>query len=66
MKKQLLLLLCLSIGWSAFAQLQSPDDFLPHKNGEQMTPHYMLVDYAKHVAEESPFVEWSQYGWTSE
>ncbi|MEO0338327.1 MAG: M14 family zinc carboxypeptidase, partial [Bacteroidota bacterium] len=48
------------------AQLLSPDEFLPHKNGEQMTPHYMLVDYAQHVAENSEFVEWSQYGWTNE
>lgn len=66
MKKQLLLLLSLCIGWSAYAQLQSPNDFLPHDNGSQFTPHYMLVDYAQHVAEESPLVTWSQYGWTNE
>ncbi|HKK76520.1 MAG TPA: M14 family zinc carboxypeptidase [Saprospiraceae bacterium] len=49
-----------------YSQLQSPDDFLPHKNGEQFTPHYMLADYARHVAENSPLVTWSQYGWTNE
>lgn len=49
-----------------YSQLQSPDDFLPHENGTQFTPHYMLVDYARHVAENSPLVNWSQYGWTNE
>lgn len=48
------------------AQLLSPDEFLPHNNAEHFTPHYMLVDYAQHVAENSPIVEWSQYGWTNE
>lgn len=58
-----ILLLTTVLGYS---QLQSPDAFLPHRNGEQFTPHYMLVDYARHVAENSPLVAWSQYGWTNE
>lgn len=67
MNKQFYLLITfLAFATVGFAQLQSPDEFLPHKNGEQFTPHYMLVDYARHVAENSPLVKWSQYGWTNE
>lgn len=56
----------LLVTFFGYSQLQSPDEFLPHKNGEQFTPYYMLVDYARHVAENSPYVTWSQFGWTSE
>ena len=66
MHKHLLLFALLLWSWNSYAQLQSPDDFLPHRNGEQFTPHYMLADYAQHVAENSPNVIWSQYGWTNE
>ena len=67
MKKQLYLIICfLMVSFFGYSQLQSPDEFLPHKNGEQFTPHYMLVEYARHVADNSPHVTWSQYGWTNE
>ncbi len=46
----------------ANAQLLSPDEFLPHNLGEHFTPHYMLVDYFQHVAENSPNVEIMEYG----
>lgn len=58
--------LLLFISPTLWAQLQAPNDFLPHNVGEQFTPHYMLVDYAQHVAENSPLVTWSSYGWTNE
>ena len=48
------------------AQLQSPDDFLPHSVGSQFTPHHMLVDYMYHVAENSPLVQIKEYGTTNE
>ncbi|MFN7118518.1 MAG: M14 family zinc carboxypeptidase [Saprospiraceae bacterium] len=53
-------------GILAFAQLKSPDDFFPHKRGENFTPHYMLVDYFEHVAANSPYVKLTQYGLTNE
>ena len=48
------------------AQLQSPDDFLPHPLGSQFTPHHLLVDYAEQVAANSPNVELLRYGQTYE
>ena len=48
------------------AQLQSPDDFLPHSVGSQFTPHHMLVDYMYHVADNSPLVQIKEYGTTNE
>lgn len=48
------------------AQLLSPDEFLPHKLGEHFTPHHLLVDYYKHVSENSPLVKFQQYGQTNQ
>ena len=48
------------------AQLKSPDDFLPHKWGEQFTPHRYLPSYFNHVAENSPLVKVIEYGRTNE
>ncbi|RMG88556.1 MAG: zinc carboxypeptidase, partial [Bacteroidetes bacterium] len=58
----LFLLLALNVK----AQLLSPDDFLPHKLGEQFTPHHMLVDYFQYVAENSDQVQLIEYGKTNE
>ncbi|MFM8361462.1 MAG: M14 family zinc carboxypeptidase, partial [Haliscomenobacter sp.] len=52
--------------FAASAQLKTPDEFLPHKLGEQFTPHEMLVDYVRHVAANSPNVRISEYGRTNE
>lgn len=51
---------------SLFAQLQSPDEFLPHNIGEEFTPHHMLVDYMYHVAESTSNVMISEYGRTNQ
>lgn len=48
------------------AQLQSPDDFLPHQLGETFTPHHLLVDYFQHVAANSERIQLRQYGLTNE
>lgn len=50
----------------AFAQLKSPNEFFPHKRGENFTPHYMLVDYFEYVAANSPYAKLTQYGVTNE
>ncbi len=50
----------------ATAQLQSPDEFLPHDLGETFTPHHVLVDYYQHVAENSDYVQLMEYGRTNE
>ncbi len=67
MRFSLLLAALLWLAWSpAHAQLLSPDEFLPHKLGEQFTPHHLLVDYFKHVAAHSDRVVLKQYGTTNE
>lgn len=48
------------------SKLLSPDEFLPHKIGEQFTPHHLLVDYYEYVAANSPHVQLMQYGYTNE
>ena len=48
------------------AQLRSPDEFLPHKLGEQFTPHHLLVNYVEEVAANSPNVKIQYYGQTYE
>lgn len=47
-------------------KLLSPDEFLPHKYGEQFTPHHLVVDYFKHVAANAPNVKFIEYGRTNE
>ena len=67
MLKQLLLWLSLVLLPTALmAQLQSPDDFLPHKLGETFTPHHLLVDYFQHIAANSDQVVLEEYGQTNE
>ncbi len=68
MKKTILFLLfnCL-ITASIFAQnLQSPEQFLGYEIGTQFTRHADVVNYFKHVAENSTLVEYTTYGKTNE
>ena len=68
MKKSIffLLLTCL-ITTSIFSQnLQSPEQFLGYEIGTQFTRHADVVNYFKHVAENSDLVEYSTYGKTNE
>lgn len=60
-----LCLVCLSITLS-FAQLQSPQQFLPTDYGNQFTPHHYVADYVEYVAENSPRVQMIEYGRTRE
>lgn len=48
------------------AQIQTPNDFLPHNLGEHFTPHHHLQDYFEHVAEQSKNVQVIQYGATNQ
>lgn len=48
------------------AQLQSPDEFLPHRLGETFTPHHLLVDYFQHIAANSAMAKLEDYGHTNE
>lgn len=68
MKKILLTALSLIflLSSATFAQLQSPEEYLGYELGEQWTPHYKVMNYFHHVAEESPMVTFSEYGKTNE
>lgn len=50
----------------AQSELQSPSEFLGYELGTQWTPHYKVMNYFRHVAEQSPMVESEQYGTTNE
>jgi len=66
LKRLIPIALLFTVVAAAFGQLQSPDEFLPYQLGEQFTPHHMLVDYFKHVDENSPNVKMIEYGRTNE
>ena len=67
MKKSLLLILFLAFGLgAAFAQIQTPEQFLGYKPGDRFTPHHRMVDYFEHVAANNPNIQLVQYGETNE
>jgi hypothetical protein len=52
---------------SAQSPLQSPDDFLPYRLGEQFTPHYLLTDYFRYLADNAKTtMRLERYGYTNE
>ncbi len=55
------------ISWGlSRAQVQSPELFLGYELGSAFTYHYRMVDYFKHVAENSNKVQLFEYGTTYE
>ncbi len=56
----------LLISAESMAQLRSPADFLGYELGDRYTPHYKVMGYVAHVAEESDFVSLHPYGETYE
>jgi Zinc carboxypeptidase len=47
--------------------LRAPSDFLPHRLGEQFTPHHMLCNYYAYLAANAPStMRLEQYGQTNE
>ncbi len=62
-----LLLVLLVLTPAATAQeLLSPAEFLGYDLGDRFTPHHRVLDYVRHVAEQSPNVRWEPYGETVE
>ena len=70
MNKKIKLLLCIAftlyLSLPAMAQLQSPDQFLGYELGDRWTQHHNVLNYVKHVAEESEFVTIHHYGTTNQ
>jgi hypothetical protein len=50
----------------AFAQLQSPEEFLGYELGDRYTPHHRVLSYVTHVADNSDLVTLHHYGKTYE
>ncbi len=58
-------LICFCLAGSA--QVKSPDDFLGYKIGSRYTPHWKIVNYFNHVANNaSALMKLQQYGETNE
>ena len=69
MKKILLGAVLFFLGCSSMLlaqNIQTPSEFLGYKLGSQFTRHHMVVDYFKHVAEQSELVQLEKYGMTNE
>ncbi|MEZ4920405.1 MAG: hypothetical protein R2792_14985 [Saprospiraceae bacterium] len=63
------LFLCVFLTAQLAAQspVKSPDAYLPHKLGEQFTPHHMLNSYFAYLASQtSQTCKLEQYGMTNE
>lgn len=58
-------LFCFSISINAQG-LKSPQEFLRTEYGKHFTPHYLVADYVKHVADNSDRVTLIEYGQTNE
>jgi hypothetical protein len=60
-------LLLLLLPFFAKAQkLQSPEEFMGYKRGEQFTPHNVMVDYYRQAAANSNLMVLKEYGKTSQ
>jgi len=62
----LLILFSIVATHTATAQLQSPAEFLGYELGDRYTPHHRVMDYARHVAENSDRAIIEAYGETYE
>ena len=67
MKKLLSVFSFVLLHISVSAQLKSPEAFLGYKTGTRFTPHWQLVDYFRHAAEQAgDMVKLQEYGKTNE
>lgn len=65
--KYIILLLAVVFSLPSTAQnLQSPSEFLGYELGSRFTRHHLVIDYFKHVADNSDLVEFKPYGKTNE
>jgi hypothetical protein len=67
MKRMFVLWFVLVTTTMAVAQLQSPSQFLGYELGSRYTPHFKIVNYVYHVAQQAPdMVKVEKYGETNE
>ncbi|MFM8489062.1 MAG: zinc carboxypeptidase, partial [Bacteroidota bacterium] len=59
------LFLCVAVAHGQ--QIKSPNEFLPHRVGDKFTPHHMLNDYFRYLANATPAtMKLVNYGLTNE
>lgn len=63
--KKLLFLLWINIFAIGFAQVKSPNEFIP-TYGKQITLYHQVEDYFNHLTTQTPYVKHQKYGETSE
>ena len=61
-----IIFLSLSTGLKAQNEILSPSQYLRYELGSEWTPHYKVMNYFKYVADQSPMVNFKQYGKTNE
>ncbi|MDZ7716897.1 MAG: M14 family metallopeptidase [Balneolaceae bacterium] len=61
-----IVLLFVTTGLQAQNEIQSPSQYLGYELGSEWTPHYKVMNYVKYVADQSPMVNFEQYGTTNE
>ncbi|MBL7796626.1 MAG: zinc carboxypeptidase [Saprospiraceae bacterium] len=58
---------CLTLVLNAQTAPKTPDEFLPHRIGEQFTPHHLLTDYFEYLAANAlTTMKMERYGATNE
>ena len=60
------LLFCSPLTFCLAQNLKSPNDFLPHKVGEQFSAHHQIVSYFDYVAANASNIKLIRYGTTHE
>jgi hypothetical protein len=60
------LILFLNVSAPAQDSVQSPSEYLGYDLGTEWTPHYKVMNYFEHVANNSPMVRMEEYGETNE
>ena len=63
--KKLLFLFWINIFAIGFAQVKSPNEFIP-TYGKQITLYHQVEDYFNHLTTQTPYVTHQKYGETSE
>ncbi|MEK9739793.1 MAG: M14 metallopeptidase family protein [Flavobacteriaceae bacterium] len=58
--------LLLSLNYFSNAQIQSPEEFLGYPLGENFSRHHQVLDYYKHLADNSTSIQLHPYGKTNE
>lgn len=66
MNKLICLLFVGALFHSAIGQIKSPSEYLGYELGDQFTRHHQVVDYFKHLSNQSDKVSFVQYGQTYE